>query len=57
MDLARKMVEVLSARDPYGFQDAYNCMDDAVTDIAEQIANDPLEVIAQLLDMIEADTI
>lgn len=56
-DLALKMAEVLRNRDPYGFDDAYDSTEAGAADFLKQLQNDPYDVIYQLLDMIEADTI
>lgn len=56
-DLALRMAEVLRDRDPYGFDDAYDSTEAGAADFLKQLQNDPYEVISQLLDMIEADTI
>lgn len=57
MNLALKMAEVLRNRDPYGFDDAYDSTEAGAADFLKQLQNDPYDVIYQLLDMIEADTI
>lgn len=56
-DLALRMAEVLRSRDPYGFDDAYDSTEAGAAEFHKQLQDDPYEVIAQLLDMIEADTI
>lgn len=55
-DLALKMAEVLRSRDPYGFDDAYDSTEAGAANFLKQLQNDPYEVIAQLLELIEADT-
>ena len=56
-DLALRMAEVLRSRDPYGYDDAFDSIESGAADFLKQLRDDPYEVIAQLLDMIEADTI
>ena len=57
MDLALRMAEVLRNRDPYGFNDAFESIEAGTAEFFTQLSEDPYDVISQLLDMIEADTI
>ena len=56
MNLALKLAETMRGRDPYGFDDAYDSIEAGAADFLKQLQNDPYEVIAQLLELIEADT-
>ena len=56
-DLALRMAEVLRGRDPYGFDDAFESIEAGAAEFYNQLSKDPYDVISQLLDMIEADSI
>ena len=56
-DLALRMAEVLRDRDPYGFDDAFDSIESGAAEFYKQLTGNPYDVISQLLDMIEADTI
>lgn len=52
-ELAFRMVKAFKDADPYGFADAYDDMEEAVRDAAQQLVNDPLVAVSGLLDLIE----
>ena len=54
-DLTKKMVRILSDRDPYGWRDSFLDEVDAFTQILNWIEDDPISIIDQLLDFIEED--
>lgn len=54
--LAEKLHRILSDRDPYGVGREYDTESEAVA-AAQKWLEDPYQVIDELLDMIEEDTI
>lgn len=56
IELAQKLHRILSERDPYGVGREYDTESEAVA-AAQKWLEDPYQVIDELLDMIEEDTI